>query len=69
VLDFTSASYLGLRHPQVVLAPWHRLTTGVPAALAEPCSAKAVAGRLAGLVGSASTVRMSPEGPWRRSAS
>ena len=40
VLDFTSASYLGLRHPRRTLRPWPRLTTGVPAALAEPCSIK-----------------------------
>lgn len=51
VLDFTSASYLGLRHPQQALRPWSRLTTGVPAALAEPGSARALAARLAGLVG------------------
>jgi len=51
VLDFTSACYLGLRHPRLALAPWDRLTTGVPAALAEPRSARAVAGRLATLAG------------------
>ena len=51
MLDFTSACYLGLRHPHAALAPWDRLTTGVPAALAEPCSARAVAGRLARLAG------------------
>jgi len=51
VLDFTSASYLGLRHPQRALRPWPRLTTGVPAALAEPSSARALAARIAGLVG------------------
>jgi 8-amino-7-oxononanoate synthase len=51
VLDFTSASYLGLRHPQRALRPWSRLTTGVPAALAEPGSARALAARIAGVVG------------------
>lgn len=51
VLDFTSASYLGLRHPRRTLRPWPRLTTGVPAALAEPGSARALAARLAGMAG------------------
>jgi 8-amino-7-oxononanoate synthase len=51
VLDFTSASYLGLRHPHRALRPWPRLTTGVPAALAEPGSARALAARIARLVG------------------
>ncbi len=51
VLDFTSASYLGLHHRQRALRPWPRLTTGVPAALAEPGSARALAARLADLVG------------------
>lgn len=51
VLDFTSATYLGLRHPQRALRPWSRLTTGVPAALAEPDSARALAAQLARLAG------------------
>jgi 8-amino-7-oxononanoate synthase len=51
VLDFTSSSYLGLRHPSWTLKPWSRLTTGTPAALAEPCSARAVAAGLASLAG------------------
>lgn len=51
VLDFTSACYLGLRHPCRALQPWRRLTTGMPAALAEPCSARAVSRALARLVG------------------
>jgi 8-amino-7-oxononanoate synthase len=55
-LDFTSASYLGLRHPQGALGPWHRLTTGAPAALAEPRLARAVARSLAGLVGTQDAV-------------
>jgi 8-amino-7-oxononanoate synthase len=50
-LDFTSAGYLGLRHPPRTLRPWSRLTTGVPAALAEPASARALAARIAGLAG------------------
>jgi 8-amino-7-oxononanoate synthase len=43
MLDFTSSLYLDLHHPPRELRPWRRLTTGVPAALAEP----AVAGRVA----------------------
>jgi len=34
MLDFTSALYLGLRHPSQSLRPWSQLTTGRPAALA-----------------------------------
>jgi 8-amino-7-oxononanoate synthase len=55
-LNFTSASYLGMRHPPGALGPWHRLTTGVPAALAEPHLARAVARALAGLVGTEDAV-------------
>jgi 8-amino-7-oxononanoate synthase len=51
VLDFTSACYLGLRHPCRALRPWRRLTAGVPAALAEPRSARAVSRSLARLAG------------------
>lgn len=51
ILDFTSSSYLGLRHPSWTLKPWSRLTTGVPAALAEPRSARAAAAGLASLAG------------------
>ncbi len=50
-LDFTSALYLGLRHPSWALRPWARFTTGVPAALREPRSAAAIARRLASLIG------------------
>lgn len=50
-MNFTSASYLGLRYPAWTLEPWSRLTTGVPAALAEPRSARAAAARLASLAG------------------
>lgn len=49
--DFTSALYLGLRHPSSSLEPWQRLTSGVPAALREPRSAIEIAARLAQLVG------------------
>jgi 8-amino-7-oxononanoate synthase len=51
MLDFTSALYLGLRHPSWSLAPWDQLTTGRPAALAESRSHATVAEALAGLVG------------------
>jgi 8-amino-7-oxononanoate synthase len=33
MLDFTSALYLGLHHPNPSLRPWVQLTTGVPTAL------------------------------------
>lgn len=49
--DFTSALYLGLRHPTGSLLPWSQLTSGVPAALREPALAGLVAARLAALVG------------------
>lgn len=51
MLDFTSALYLGLRHPSWSLAPWDQLTTGRPAALTEAPSHATVAEALAGLVG------------------
>jgi 8-amino-7-oxononanoate synthase len=51
VLDFTSALYLGLEHPSTALRPWSKLTTGVPAALAETALARSVAARIADLVG------------------
>jgi len=51
VIDFSSASYLGLRHATDQLRPWARLTTGKPAALGEPGSAASIAARLAGLIG------------------
>ena len=49
--DFTSALYLGLRHPSWSLAPWDQLTTGRPAALLTTPSQGKVAEALAGLVG------------------
>ena len=51
VLDFTSALYLGLRHPSPSLRPWSGLTTGKPAALEPPPGSAAIAGRFAALVG------------------
>lgn len=49
MLDFTSALYLGLRHPTRSLPPWRKFTTGVPAALASPPGSEHVADRLARL--------------------
>lgn len=49
MLDFTSALYLGFRHPSRSLRPWSQFTTGVPAALAAPPEAEQVASRLATL--------------------
>lgn len=51
MLDFTSALYLGLRHPSASLGSWEALTQGRPAAVHEPPSAEAVASDLAQLQG------------------
>lgn len=51
MLDFTSALYLGMRHPAASLAPWSCLTLGQPAALQEPPGALALAADLAALQG------------------
>ncbi|WP_417912189.1 aminotransferase class I/II-fold pyridoxal phosphate-dependent enzyme [Candidatus Electronema sp. TJ] len=51
MLDFTSALYLGMRHPHSTLKPWRTLTTGRPAALEEPLGAAAAAQELAQLIG------------------
>ncbi|PIF12918.1 aminotransferase class I/II-fold pyridoxal phosphate-dependent enzyme [Janthinobacterium sp. 13] len=51
MLDFTSALYLGMRHPAPSLAPWSSLTLGQPAALQEPPGAQALAASLAALQG------------------
>ena len=51
VLDFTSALYLGFWHATPAFPPWPRLTTGAPAALADPPGADHVAARLARLQG------------------
>jgi 8-amino-7-oxononanoate synthase len=56
VIDFTSSSYLGLRHASDSLRPWAQLTSGVPAALAEPEAASAVAVGLARLIGTDAAV-------------
>ncbi|MDO8071681.1 aminotransferase class I/II-fold pyridoxal phosphate-dependent enzyme [Janthinobacterium sp. SUN176] len=51
MLDFTSALYLGMRHPAASLAPWNSLTQGQPAALQEPPGAQTLAASLAALQG------------------
>ena len=51
MLDFSSALYLGLRHPSASLAPWSELTTGRPAALGVAPEAARAAEALAALVG------------------
>ena len=51
MLDFTSALYLGLRHPTGSLRPWAQLTSGRPAALATPANQAGVAQALARLQG------------------
>jgi 8-amino-7-oxononanoate synthase len=51
MLDFTSALYLGLRHPSATLTPWPALSSGRPAALAETHGAGSVAAALARLAG------------------
>lgn len=51
MLDFTSALYLGLRHPSRCLRPWGELTMGRPAALAVPSAQEQVAQALAELAG------------------
>lgn len=53
VLDFSSALYLGLRHPAEKLAPWDALTLGKPAALEQPPGAARLAAALAQLQGCA----------------
>lgn len=50
-LDFTSSLYLDFRHGSRSLGPWSQLTTGRPAALAEPAGSERVADRLAKLQG------------------
>jgi 8-amino-7-oxononanoate synthase len=51
--DFTSALYLGMRHPGEALDGWDALTLGKPAALCDVPGAKAVAATLARLQGCA----------------
>ncbi|MEQ6342564.1 MAG: aminotransferase class I/II-fold pyridoxal phosphate-dependent enzyme [Gammaproteobacteria bacterium] len=56
MLDFTSALYLGLRHPSRSLRPWGSLSTGRPAVLGAPSGAGGVAAKLAALIGCESAV-------------
>ena len=51
MLDFTSALYLGIKHPSRSLRPWPKLTTGKPAALELPPHSESVARSLAELQG------------------
>ena len=51
VLDFTSALYLGLRHPSGSLRAWSALTTGKPIVLETPAGAIGLAQQLAALQG------------------
>jgi len=51
MIDFTSALYLGMRHPHQSLRPWTELTTGRPAALESPREAERLARQLARLLG------------------
>ena len=51
MIDFTSALYLGLRHPSSALGAWPALTQGRPAARGEPAGAAGVAAELARLQG------------------
>lgn len=51
MVDFTSALYLGMRHPSGSLGDWEALTLGRPSALREPSDAEAVAADLARLQG------------------
>lgn len=51
MIDYTSALYLGMRHPSRALAPWARLTAGVPAVLGTLPGAEGVAAALAALMG------------------
>lgn len=50
-LDFTSALYLGFRHPLRSLRPWCTFSTGSPAAFAPPPGEKRLASQLAHLQG------------------
>jgi 8-amino-7-oxononanoate synthase len=51
VLDFTSALYLGLRHPSGSLRPWPAFTSGKPSVLATPTGSREIARELARLQG------------------
>ena len=49
--DFSSALYLGMRHPSSALGSWDALTLGRPAALQEPPDGQGLASALARLQG------------------
>jgi len=51
VIDLTSSLYLGLKHDSRSVPGWERLTTGVPAALAQAPAVGTLAQGLAGLIG------------------
>lgn len=51
MLDFSSALYLGMRHPSRALGEWDALTLGRPAALEPPPGAERLAAALARLCG------------------
>jgi 8-amino-7-oxononanoate synthase len=51
MVDFTSALYLGWRHPSDSVGSWEALTLGQPSALHEPPGAESVAADLARLQG------------------
>lgn len=51
MIDFSSALYLGFRHPAEALRPWKSLSSGKPALLEEPEGAQKLAQALAGLIG------------------
>ncbi len=51
MLDFTSALYLGIRHPSWSLRPWTSLTTGAPAALVTAGGVRRLERALATLIG------------------
>jgi 8-amino-7-oxononanoate synthase len=55
-LDFTSSSFLGLRHDSGSLPPWASLTTGAPAVLHEPVAANRVGATVAATQGAAAGV-------------
>jgi len=51
MIDFTSALYLGMRHPSWSLRPWQALSAGKPAALESPEGSFATAQAVAKLMG------------------
>lgn len=51
MLDFTSSLYLGMQHDSQSLQPWQQLTTGRPAAIANPKSHSRLAKEIALLQG------------------